>query len=101
MTVTAAHDQIEDDDGDDPHQGRHRRDHGQTPDRWGLTLILGHADSSLGLGSIATLLVIWVVLIVLGAVLHGLFWLLIIGAVLFVGTAVLGWVKREALGHRR
>ncbi len=39
---------------------------------------------------IAVLLLIWLVFIVLGAVIKGLFWLLIIGAVLFVVTGALG-----------
>ena len=40
------------------------------------------------LGLIGLLLVVWLVLIVLGAVVHGLFWLLIIGVVLFLATSV-------------
>ncbi len=45
------------------------------------------------------LLVVWLVLIILGAVLKGLFWLLVIGAVLFFATAAYGWVKREGLSR--
>ena len=41
------------------------------------------------------LLVVWLVLTVLGAVLEGLFWLAVLGAVLFVGTAVIGWTRRD------
>lgn len=46
---------------------------------------------------IGILLIIWLVLTVLGAVIEGLFWLAIVGAVLFLGTAAYGWVKRKAL----
>ena len=52
------------------------------------------------IGLLAVLLVVWLVFVVLGAVIHGLFWLLIVGAVLFVATGVVGFVKREALGRR-
>ncbi|WP_203935637.1 hypothetical protein [Planosporangium mesophilum] len=44
---------------------------------------------------IVTLLVIWLILAVLGLVLKGLFWLTVIGAILFVGTAVMGFVRRR------
>ncbi|MGY2130217.1 hypothetical protein [Blastococcus sp. SYSU DS0617] len=47
------------------------------------------------LGFIALLLVIWLALAVVGAVVEGLFWLLVIGIVLFVATAAYGWVKRN------
>ena len=46
-------------------------------------------------GIIIALLIIWLVLVVLGAVLEGLFWLTVIGIVLFLGTAAYGWVKRK------
>jgi hypothetical protein len=49
------------------------------------------------LALIGLLLVIWVVCAVIGAVVKGLVWLLILGVVLFVATAVFGWIKREAL----
>lgn len=52
------------------------------------------------MGILVGLLVIWAVLAVLGIVIKGLFWLIIVGAVLFVATAVIGFVKREALGRR-
>ncbi|MFC5117339.1 hypothetical protein ACFPN7_25675 [Amycolatopsis halotolerans] len=51
------------------------------------------------LALLGLLLVVWVVCIVVGIAVKGLFWLLIIGAVLFVGTAAIGFVKREALGR--
>ena len=46
-------------------------------------------------GFVVLLLVVWLVLIVLGAVIEGLFWLAIVGLVLFLGTAALGWVRRR------
>jgi type IV secretory pathway TrbL component len=45
---------------------------------------------------ILTLLLIWLVLSVLGLVFKGLFWLFVIGAILFLGTAALGWIKRRS-----
>lgn len=47
-------------------------------------------------GLIVFLLVIWLIVAVLGLVLEGLFWLFVIGAVLFLATAGYGWVKRKA-----
>ncbi len=41
------------------------------------------------------LLAIWLVVTVLGAVIKGLFWLAVIGALFFAVTAVLGWNKRR------
>jgi hypothetical protein len=52
------------------------------------------------MGLLIGLLVIWAVLVVLGVVIKGLFWLIIVGAVLFVATGVIGFVKREALGRK-
>jgi hypothetical protein len=48
------------------------------------------------LGLIAFLLIVWLAFIVIGAVVKGLFWLLIIGAVLFLATAAFGWFRRRA-----
>lgn len=48
------------------------------------------------LALIGVLLLVWLVIIVIGAVVKGLFWLIILGAVLFVATAAYGWVKRQA-----
>ncbi len=45
---------------------------------------------------IGILLVAWLVLAIIGAVIKGLFWLTIIGAVLFVGTAVAGYLQRRS-----
>ena len=49
------------------------------------------------LGLIAFLLVVWVAVIVVGAVVKGLFWLVVVGAVLFLATAAYGYVKRTAI----
>jgi hypothetical protein len=48
------------------------------------------------MGLLVALLVIWIALSVLGFVIKGLVWLAIIGLVLFVGTAVYGFVRRNA-----
>jgi len=42
-------------------------------------------------------LIVWVALAVLGFVIKGLFWLAIIGIVLFVATVATGAAKRSAL----
>jgi hypothetical protein len=49
------------------------------------------------MGLLAILLLIWLACVVVGVVIKGLIWLLIIGAILFVATGVVGFVKREAL----
>jgi hypothetical protein len=51
--------------------------------------------SSAMVGILVALLVIWLVLAVLGLVLKGLFWLFIIGLILFVATGIFGWVRRR------
>ncbi len=52
------------------------------------------------LALLGLLLLIWIVCIVVGVAVKGLFWLLIIGVILFVITAIVGFVKRETLGRR-
>lgn len=47
------------------------------------------------LGLIITLLVVWLVLIVLGVAIKGLFWLVVVGVVLFVATAIFGFIRRR------
>ncbi len=47
------------------------------------------------MGIIIALLIIWLVLSILGFVVKGLLWLAVIGLVLFVATAVWGWLKRK------
>ena len=46
---------------------------------------------------IIVLLVLWLVAAVVGFAFKGLLWLAIIGIVLFVGTAAIGFVRRKAL----
>jgi hypothetical protein len=41
------------------------------------------------------LLVIWLVITVAGAVIKGLFWLAVVGALFFVATAAIGWARRD------
>ena len=49
---------------------------------------------------LVVLLVIWLVLAILGFVIKGLVWLAIIGIVLFIATAIWGWIRRAALSGR-
>ncbi|MDP5183492.1 hypothetical protein QOZ88_12675 [Blastococcus sp. BMG 814] len=47
---------------------------------------------------VGLLLVVWLVLSIVGAVLavvEGLFWLLVVGVLLFLGTAAYGRLKRD------
>ena len=52
---------------------------------------------------IGILLVVWLVVTVAGAVIKGLFWLAVVGALFFVATAAIGASKRrsELPGGRR
>lgn len=45
---------------------------------------------------IVVLLLAWIALAVLGAVIEGLFWLTVIGVVLFLGTVGYAAIKRRA-----
>ena len=45
------------------------------------------------LGILGLLLVVWIALIVIGAVVKGLFWLIIIGVVLFLATSAFGVMR--------
>jgi hypothetical protein len=47
------------------------------------------------LGFLVLLLVIWLAVVVIGAVVKGLFWLAVVGVVLFLATAAFGWVRRR------
>lgn len=47
-------------------------------------------------GIIAVLLIVWLAITVLGAILKGLFWLAVIGGILFVATAVYGAVRNKS-----
>ncbi len=44
---------------------------------------------------IGGLLALWLVVSVAGAVIKGLFWLAVIGGVLFVATAAIGWAAKD------
>jgi hypothetical protein len=44
---------------------------------------------------LVALLVIWAVLAVLGLAIKGLFWLFIIGLILFLVTGGFGWARRR------
>ena len=46
------------------------------------------------IGFIILLLLIWFVLAILGFVIKGLFWLAVIGIVLIVATALVGYIRR-------
>lgn len=47
------------------------------------------------LAIIGVLLVAWLVVSIIGALLEGLFWLLVVGVVLFLLTAAWGWLKKD------
>lgn len=42
------------------------------------------------------LIVVWVLLAIVGFVIEGLFWLAVVGLVLFIGTIVFGLIRRKA-----
>lgn len=41
------------------------------------------------------LLALWLIVTILGAVIRGLVWLAVLGAILFVATAAWGWVQNR------
>ena len=47
---------------------------------------------------VGLLLVVWLALAIIGAVIEGLFWLLVIGVLLFLGTAAFGWLTKDHRG---
>lgn len=47
------------------------------------------------LAFLGLLLLIWIAFIVIGALVKAVFWLLIVGAILFVATSLFGFVKRR------
>ncbi len=49
---------------------------------------------------LVVLLAVWLGLTIVGALIEGLFWLLVVGALLFVATAVWGWFKLRAVVAR-
>jgi CDP-diglyceride synthetase len=54
------------------------------------------SDNSTMVGLIIFLLILWVVLAVVGFVVHAALWLAIIAIVLFIATSVFGWIRRKA-----
>jgi uncharacterized membrane protein len=46
---------------------------------------------------VVVLLVAWLIVSIVGFAMEGLMWLGIIGVVLFLGTAVIGTIRRKAL----
>ena len=63
----------------------------------GELLLYGYwRRESVVISLIVLLLVVWLILILLGLLVKGLFWLIVVGTVLFVATAIVGWVKRNA-----
>jgi hypothetical protein len=44
---------------------------------------------------IVGLLVLWLILVVLGLVVKSLFWLFVVGLILFLATGVWGWIRRR------
>lgn len=48
---------------------------------------------------IGVLLLVWLVVAVLGFVIKGLLWLAVIGVILFLVTAAVGWVRRKAVSR--
>jgi hypothetical protein len=49
------------------------------------------------LALIGILLVIWVVLAIVGFVVHSLLWLGVVAVILFLTTAAFGWIRRKAV----
>lgn len=48
------------------------------------------------LGLVVVILAVWLILSIVGFAIEGLLWLGLIGVVLFVATAIFGWLKRAA-----
>ena len=44
---------------------------------------------------LGVLLLVWLVVTVVGAVVEGLFWLAVVGLLLFAATAVAGFLRRD------
>jgi len=51
------------------------------------------------MGFVSGLLVLWLVVVMIGFTVTGLFWLAIVGLVLFVGTGVFGACNIDAASH--
>ena len=50
---------------------------------------------------VIVLLVLWAILSVVGFAIKGLIWLAIIGIILFIGTLVIGLVRRTMNGSKK
>jgi hypothetical protein len=50
---------------------------------------------------VIVLLVLWAILSVVGFAIKGLIWLAIIGIILFIGTLVIGLVRRAMNGSKK
>ena len=48
---------------------------------------------------IVVLLVVWAILSVVGFVFEGLFWLAVIGIILFLGTLIIGMIRQRSNGR--
>lgn len=53
----------------------------------------GYATSMVAV--IVALLVLWLVVLIVGLIVKGLLWLFVVGAILFILTAIVGWVRRR------
>jgi len=49
---------------------------------------------------VIVLLVLWLILSIVGFAIKGLLWLALIGIVLFVATAIIGFVRRSTVRKR-
>ncbi len=49
------------------------------------------------LALLVVVLVVWLVFVLLGFLIKGLFWLAVIGIILFIATAIFSGVKRSSL----
>lgn len=47
------------------------------------------------IGIVIVLLIVWAIISIAGFLIEGLFWLAVIGIILFVATAIWGWLKRN------
>jgi hypothetical protein len=65
---------------------------------WFVLAMYGYAVPMIAL--IVTLLLVWLVLVIVGLVVKGLFWLFVVGAILFVATAIVGWIRGRVAGSR-
>lgn len=50
---------------------------------------------------LGTILAVWLAVVVVGAVVHALWWLILIGAIAFVVTSAVGYSRRNQVGYNR